>query len=149
MIKKVVKFFDKLEDKIRGRLSHYPILYALIGGVGIVLFWRGVWHTADFLTDVIFSFQRTSTIDLGNLPWWDGPLSLVLGSVLLLSTGLFVLGFIGNEIIVSGLKGEKKLNEKEESEIETEETQLKNLQSTLNKVEKRLEHIDQEIDEKK
>lgn len=148
MLKKIIKFFDKLEDKIRGRLSHYPILYALIGGVGVVLFWRGIWHTADFITDLIFSFQQNSSIDLGNLPWWDGPLSLVLGSVLLLSTGLFVFGFIGNEVIISGLKGEKKLAEKTEEEVETEETQLRNLQNTLNKLEKKLDHIDEEVEKK-
>ena len=147
-IKKVIKFFDKLEDKIRGRLSHYPIFYALIGGVGVVLFWRGVWHTADFFTDLIFSFQRTSSIDLGNLPWWDGPLSLFLGSIMLLSTGLFVFGFIGNEIIISGLKGEKKLNEKTEEEVETEETQLRNLQNTLEEVDAKISDLEKEVEKK-
>ena len=47
LTRKIVRFFDKLEDKIRGRLSHHPIFYALVGGIGVVLFWRGVWHTAD------------------------------------------------------------------------------------------------------
>ena len=32
LIKKFVDFFDKTEDKIRTKLSHYPILYAFIGG---------------------------------------------------------------------------------------------------------------------
>ncbi len=117
--KGVLKFFDKLEDRIRGILSHYPILYAFLGGVGVVLFWRGVWHTADDL-------------GVGSIT------SLVLGSVLLLLTGVFVSAFIGNKLIISGLIGEKKLSEKAEEEIETEEAQLKNLQSTLNRVEKRL-----------
>ncbi len=148
MLKRIIKFFDKLEDKIRGKLSHYPIFYALIGGVGVVLFWRGVWHTADFFTNLIFSFQQNSSIDLGNLPWWDGPLSIFLGSVLLLSTGLFVFGFIGNEIIISGLKGGKKLNEKTEEEIETEEVQLKNLQNTLNKVAEKISDLEKEVEKK-
>ena len=47
MIKKILHFFDKLEDQIRGRLSKYPIVYAFIGGVGIVLFWRGVWGLSE------------------------------------------------------------------------------------------------------
>ena len=156
MIKRIVKFFDKLEDKIRGKLNHYPILYAFIGGIGIVLFWRGVWHTTDFISNLIFSFQQNASLDLGNLIWWDGPLSLVLGSILLLSTGLFVFDFIGNEFIVSDLVKEKKLYEKEGTEIkkeevkiETEEVQLRDLQNTLTRLEKKLEHIDKEVEEKK
>jgi hypothetical protein len=129
MIKKIVLFFDKLENKIKGKLSHYPILYAFIGGTGIVLFWRGIWHLAD---DISMS----------------SGISLVLGTVILLMTGVFVAEFIGNKLIISGLVGEKKLSEKEEGEIETEESQLKNLQNTLNKLEKKLEHIDQEIEKK-
>ena len=50
MTKNIVKFFDKLEDKTRAMLSRMPILYAFVGGIGVVLFWRGVWHTTDFLT---------------------------------------------------------------------------------------------------
>ena len=68
---KIIKFFDKLEDKVRARLSHYPILYALVGGVGIVLFWRGVWHVAD---------------DMGLGSWT----SIIISLILLLMTGLFV-----------------------------------------------------------
>ena len=129
-MKKIEEFFNKLENKIRSKLSHYPILYAFIGGVGIVLFWRGVWHIAD---DISMS----------------SGISLVLGTVILLMTGIFVAEFIGNKLIISGLVGEKKLTEKEESEIETEESQLRNLQNTLNKLEKKLEHIDEEIEGKK
>jgi hypothetical protein len=135
-IKEIVRFFDKLEDKVRGKLSHYPILYALIGGVGVVLFWRGVWHTAD-------------DFNLGSI------ISAIIGVVVLLTTGVFVSSFIGNKIIISGLVGEKKLAkkeegeiEKEEGEIETEETQIKNLQSTLTRLEKKLDHLDQDIEEK-
>jgi hypothetical protein len=133
-VKFIYNFFDKLEDKIRGKLSHYPITYAFIGGVGIVIFWRGVWHTADFLTDIIFSFQQNSTIDLGSLPWWDGPLSILIGSVLLLSTGLFVFGFIGNEVIVTGLKGEKKLAEKTEEEVKAETGMIKEIKEEVKEI---------------
>ncbi|MFA6898160.1 MAG: hypothetical protein WC250_01990 [Candidatus Paceibacterota bacterium] len=47
MIKKLVRFFDKFEDKNRGLLSRAPIVYAIVGGAAHVLFWRGVWHVAD------------------------------------------------------------------------------------------------------
>jgi hypothetical protein len=72
----------------------------------------------DFL---MYSSQPTvpgmNTIDIGPGPWWDGPLSIVLGAVVLLMTGLFVSSFIGNEILISGLRGEKKVSDKTEQEV--------------------------------
>ena len=130
MIKKVVKFFDKLENKVRGKLSHYPILYAFIGGVGVVLFWRGVWHIAD---DVSIS----------------SIISLIVGSFMLLITGIFVSAFVGSKLIISGLIGEKKIEEKEEEELQTEEMQLRNLQNTLNRVEKKISELEEEVEEEK
>ncbi len=121
-MKKIIKFLDKLEDKIRGKLSHYPIVYALVGGTGIVLFWRGVWHTADMF------------------PFLSGPISIIISLILLLMTGLFVSFFIGHYIIFSGLKQEKKIEEREEAEIEIEldlqRAQMKVLMEIKNKIEK-------------
>ncbi|HLD70863.1 MAG TPA: hypothetical protein VI937_03195 [Negativicutes bacterium] len=117
----LIKFFDKLEDKTRYRLSKLPILYAIIGGIGIVLFWRGVWHTADYLMlRYVYVKFEGSSIDLSEAIWWDGPLSFLIGTVLLLMSGLFVSNFIGNEIIISGLRREKKLAEKTSDEVKTE-----------------------------
>jgi len=134
LIKKVVKFFDKLEDKIRAKLSHYPIIYALLGGIGVVLFWRGVWHIAD-------------EINIGSTA------SFILGVVILLTTGVFVSAFIGNKLIISGLSGKKKLAEKDvseiETELETEEEQIKNIQNILNKVETKVSHLDDDIHKNK
>lgn len=127
-MKKVIRIFDKIEDKIRGKLSHYPKIYALIGGIGVVLFWRGIWHLAD---DINMS----------------SPVSMIIGMIILLATGVFVSAFIGSRLIISGLVGEKKLTEKTEDEIETEESQLKNLQNTLNKLEKKLDHIDEDLED--
>lgn len=124
--KKIEHFFDRLEDKIRARLSHSPILYALLGGIGIVLFWRGVWHIADDL----------------NL---NSVVSIIIGGIILLATGVFVSSFIGSRLIISGLSGEKKLAEKTEEEIETEEDQIRKMQNTLNKVEEKIEIIESEI----
>lgn len=130
MIKKITKIFDKLLYAIRRKLSLYPILYAFIGGAGLVLFWRGVWHVAD---DIYISSLA----------------SLIIGTTIMLLTGIFVSEFIGNKLIISGLVGEKKLEEKEVEEIETEEMQIKNLQNTLVRLEKKLDHIDQEHLEEK
>lgn len=42
MFKKIKSFFDRAEDKTRFALSRVPIIYALIGAVGIILMWKGV-----------------------------------------------------------------------------------------------------------
>lgn len=132
-------FFDLLEDKIRGFLSHFPIPYAFVGAIGVVLFWRGVWHTADYLM-LQFRYINipVSTIDLSNELWWDGPLSILVGSVMLLMTGLFVSNFLGNEIIISGLRGEKKISEKTKTELETELNAISDIKEELDEVAKKL-----------
>ncbi len=135
---RIIKFFDKLEDKIRGRLSRYPLVYAFLGGVGVVVFWRGVWHFTDFVSACFLPNEATlSTIDLAH--GLDGLISMFIGAVLLLLTGLFASNFIGNEIIISGLKGEKKVSEKTETELK-QETGV--IQKTEEKIERILEHVD-------
>ncbi|MFA5095302.1 MAG: hypothetical protein WC447_01410 [Candidatus Paceibacterota bacterium] len=147
-MKSIINFFDKLEDKIRGRLSHYPILYAFIGGVGIVAFWRGVWHTADLISEIIFSFQTNGSVNLGALPWWDGPLSIIVGGILLLSTGLFVFGFIGSEAIISGLKGEKRLAEKTQEEVKAEAGAIKEIKEEVKEISRHLDEIEKDLGKK-
>ena len=123
MIKATMKFFDKLEDGVRAWLSRYPLLYGLVGGVAIVLFWRGVWHTADQ-----FSFMT-------------GPTSLLISGLVLLLTGLFVSFFVGENIILTGLKHEKKLVEKEEAEIKTEGDDIVEIKLAMKELKKDLEEI--------
>ena len=129
-MKKILHFFDRLEDKTRARLSRSPLLYAIFGGVGIILFWRGIWHLAD-------------DINMSSI------ISIIIGAIILLTTGVFVSTFIGNRLIISGLSGEKKLAERTEEEIETEEQQIQKLQNTLNKVEEQVTRIESEIENKK
>ncbi|MHB8871016.1 MAG: hypothetical protein ACYC5G_00985 [Candidatus Doudnabacteria bacterium] len=119
LMKNTVDFFDRLEDKIRGHLSKYPIPYAIIGGIGIVLFWRGVWHLAD-------DFNLSSFA------------SLVLGTVILLLVGLFTSMFIGDHIILSGLRHEKKVTDTTEKEVETEKDILQDIQEDIHKVRSKL-----------
>jgi len=121
-MKKISKFFDRFEDKIRGILSRTPILYAFIGGIGIVLFWRGVWDLSE-------------EIGLSSLD------SLIVSLVIMLSTGLFVSFFIGDRFIISSLKGEKKLIEKTKEEIVTEESELALIISRLEKIEQKLDEL--------
>ncbi len=130
MFKKVISYFDKLEDHIRGSLSKFPIIYTLIGAVSIVLFWRGVWHTADLLQDkggiLGFIFYE--------------PISAIIVVIILLATGLFVSYFIGDSILISGLKQQKKINEKTEREVKEEE-------STLGEIKEAIKDIKAEVDE--
>lgn len=140
MTKNIINFFDKLEDKTRSKLSHFPLLYAFLGGIGIVLFWRGVWHTTDFLTAYILGETGVSLFSL-----IDGPLSFLIGTLILLITGVYVSAFIGNRLIITGLSGEKKLAEKTEDEINAEEDQIKSIKKTLNKVEEEISKIEEEI----
>jgi len=131
MFKVLEKFFDRLEDNVRNHLSHYPIVYAFIAGVGIVLFWRGVWHTAD-----LFAFMT-------------GPVSTIIGVIILLMVGMFVSFFIGDSIIIAGIKREKKLAEKTEGEIETEKEELDDVRGMVQEVEQEVEEIREIMDHNK
>jgi len=134
----IAKFFDKLEDKVRARLSHRSIIYALIGGACTVLFWRGVWHTGDILME-----------KGGFLGWFFyEPVTIIWTSIILLMTGLFVSNFIGERIVISGLKKEKKVTDKTEDEIQEEETEIKRLERKLDKVAKDLEDIKNAVSKK-
>jgi hypothetical protein len=123
MIKRTIRFFDRLEDKTRIALSHHPFLYSFIGGIGIVLFWKGVWETAELY------------------PWLFGPMSVIVGVIILLMTGLLVSFFIGDNIILSGLKKEKKLTEKTENEICAEKHSLEYIVDKLEVIEAEMKEL--------
>lgn len=124
MLRLISLFFDKVEDRVRIRLSRFPILFGFIGGFAIVEFWRGVWH----LTDWVF-------LRLGYDPYglFSSIFSVVISSFLLLITGLYVSLFLSDEsIILSGKRGEaKKIFERTESEIREEEGQILRLEKKV------------------
>lgn len=142
----IFKFFDKLEDSVRGLLSHYPIFYAMIGGAGTVFCWRGLWHIADFVSTNYLPYAgvETSTVDLPHLI--DGLFSLGIGTILLLITGLFVATFIGDHIIVSGLRHGKKVAEKTMEDLEEEANIVKKVHEELHTLSERLEAIEKKLD---
>ncbi|HPW34486.1 MAG TPA: hypothetical protein PK367_01855 [Candidatus Paceibacterota bacterium] len=106
MFKSIIHFLDKLEDRIRHSLSKHPVVYAFIGGFAIVLFWRGVWMFAD-----LFDFMTAGV-------------SILISVIIMLLTGTFVSFFIGEEIIMSGLREEKRIDQKTEDDIRKEEARL-------------------------
>ena len=121
-MQKIIHFFDKVEDHVRDFLSHHPFLYAGIGATAIVLFWRGVWMIAD---------------DLGVNGVW----SVVISVVVLLVTGLFVSFFIGDRIILSGWRHEKKLAERMAVGVKTDTDILLDIHTRVQKLEKDLEEL--------
>lgn len=117
---RIERFFDKLEDRVRFRLSRYPILYALVGAIGIVLVWKGVWEMA------------------GSFSSLDGFASFFLGTIILLLSGLLVSFFIGDSILISGFKKEKKLMEKAEEAVRSEKELLEAILARVERIEKEL-----------
>lgn len=135
-MKRILNFFDKLEDHIRGNLSRYPIIYTIIGSIAIVLFWRGVWHTADIL-------QAKGGI-LGII--FYEPINMIIVVIVLLATGLFVSYFIGDTILISGLKQQKKITDKTEKEVVEEEGRLDEIRDTIKEIKQEVDEIKQVID---
>ena len=125
-----------MEDKVRHNLSHWPIFYALVGLVGIVLTWRGIWHLADAV----------------GLSSW---LSVLIGVTILLSTGLLVAIAIGDEVIINAFRGRRKITEMRLEETLTLVERVDDIKGLLDKIEKKLgsikkeeEKIEKEIEQK-
>ena len=116
-LKRIVKIYNHFEIKLRHKLSHWPILYAFIGSIGVVLIWRGVWMIAD-------DFNMS------------GGASLILGVIISIVVGLFVSFFVGDKIIIAGIKNEKRIDEKTESEIKKEEITLGEIKKDLREIKK-------------
>ena len=138
----------KCREKTTAYLSHRPKLYALMVGVGIVLFWRGVWHTTDFVHTYFNVYQNNLTVSGSFSPWWDGPLSLVVGVVVLYFTGAFISSFIGNELILLGLRGEKRLSQKVEGEVRTEIDSILDIKNGLSEINEKIKELEDRLQNK-
>jgi len=135
MFKAITNYFDKLEDRVRMRLSHRSIIYAFIGGMGTILIWRGIWHSADILMT-----------KGGFLGWFFyEPITIVWTSLILLMTGLFVSNLIGERVIISGIKKEKKVTDKTEIEVDKEEDEIREMRDKIKQISKDVEEIKKAI----
>jgi hypothetical protein len=138
IVSSVYYLFDKMEDHIRARLARHPFIYTFIGGAGVVFFWRGVWHIADYL-------EKSST--LGAI--FFSPVGSVVGSVIvLLSTGLFVSVFIGDSIIMSGIKHDKKIIEKTIEDVDSEKVDIEKVLEAIVDMRRELEILEHKAREK-
>jgi hypothetical protein len=132
MFKTIILFFDKLEDKVREHLSKYPIIYALIGCIAVIMLWRAIWESIDILYN----------IDNGFLKWFFyPPVQIIVSVAILLVTGLLVSNFIGYRTILSGLKKEKKMEDQTEKILKEEEITLKEVMKELSDIKKDLEEV--------
>jgi len=135
---KVIKFFDKVEDGLREGFSRWPIVYAMIGGFATILLWRAIWHSADL-------FQEQGGI-LGTIFY---PINQVfINVIILLAIGLFVSIFVGDHIIISGWKKEKKAVEHTEIEVKEEGVELHEVMHEIVKLQKAIEELKQEAAKK-
>lgn len=131
--KRIIHFFDRIEDRVRAVLARHPLLYAMIGSIGIILLWRGIWGLAD-------EYQMSYGA------------SIIIGTIILLVTGLFVSFFVGEQIIISGINEEKRVDEETEEEIKFQsvsriQMQWK-LEGMMKEMDRRLERIEEKISAK-
>ena len=125
--------FLKIEDRARKYFERIPFIHAFLAGVGVILFWRGVWEIAD-----IYHFDPT--------------ISIVVGIIMLVSIGLFTHTFIGNAIIIKNVKHEiniEKENRKDlstfEKNINNEEITLAHLYDKIDQLSKKITHIEEHL----
>lgn len=140
----IIHFFKDLEGKNRAFLSRHKILYALIGGAGIILYWRGIWMTADILYKTGYESRFTFWGGLLEIVF-SGPGTAVLGIIVLLMTGLLVQEFIGNDIIISGIKRDKKVIDKTEEEILRDIAEEEKSKKLLEEIDTHLEEVDSRL----
>ncbi len=136
-----MSFIRKAQIALRARIGKYPLLYALIGGIGIVLFWRGIWYCADYIyAFMVPTAAASSGISLGWPNVIDGLVSIIIGSLLLLSTGLFVTELAGGEMVLREEKKEEQTVKKESTELPGIETEIRHIEDELKEIHKDLHH---------
>ena len=141
---KLLTPINKFLRKTREKLSKYPIIYAILGAIGIILFWRGVWHTADFLPLVFIDDGTGMPLNYAYL--FDSLLSAVIGFTLLLATGLFVGDFIGSQMVSTAIKEEKKIEKITEETESDEEKEKKRMTEFEEKFERVTNHLDEHLE---
>ncbi len=119
--------FLNIESRARSKFEKYPFFHAFLAGVGVILFWRGVWEQADRLQ--------------------IGPItSIIVGGLLLGAIGLFLQTFVGNTIIIKKVEKEKALDIKTDQDVAAVKTEVRREEMTLARLGDRMEEIEAKLD---
>jgi hypothetical protein len=68
-----------------------------------------------------------------------------VGCFILYITRAFVSSFIGNELILSGLRVEKKLTEETESDVKLEVLVIGDIKQEISSIGKKLEELEEQV----
>lgn len=110
-----------MQQRARKYFEQFPFLQAILAGVGVIVFWRGIWEGLD----------RTGVSPL---------VSIILGIIILGAVGVFVETFIGNTIIIKEVLQEEKVEKKNMKEVSNEEkTSLAEISIKLDQIIKKME----------
>lgn len=98
---KFTKLLLSIEEHARNFFGRIPFIQAFLAGVGVIIFWRGIWEWLD-------------NVEVSPLA------SVVIGTLILGGVGVFLQTFIGNTIIIKSVKKEEAQEKKVLKEIEGE-----------------------------
>lgn len=113
-----------IEERARRFFEQIPFVQAFMAGVGVIVFWRGVWELLD-----------RANVSPG--------ISILVGTLILGGVGVFVQTFIGNTIIIRNVRQEEKMEKKVFKEIEgevgTEGVTLEELSAKIDALSQKIE----------
>lgn len=116
-----------IEESARKFFERFPFSHAFIAGVGVILFWRGVWEIADIIK-------------------LDPIASVLLGIILLGGIGLFIQTFVGNAIIIKNVKKEEQLEKQTERKVEQVEQEISTEEVNISKLTEKIDELSKKID---
>ena len=114
------------EESARLYFEKTPFIQAFLSGIGVIIFWRGIWEWLDMAQVSPFT-------------------SVIVGAAILLCVGVFVQTFIGNTIIIKNVKQEER-EEKHaihevEANVDTEEITLESLSEKIDILMKKFDEM--------
>jgi len=123
-MKSITRILLETEEKARLYFEKTPFIQAFLSGIGVIIFWRGIWEWLDI--------NQISPLA-----------SVVAGSLILLCVGVFVQTFIGNTIIIKNVKQEERFEKSAikhiEGEADTEEVTLSTLSAKIDELSKKID----------